>query len=55
MKLSSFVVSDAKFPQIFDEVWDEIPSQLQEQKNTLIETVKKYGENYPLDNHQDMK
>ena len=41
--------------QIFDEVWDEIPTQLQEQKDEFIEHCAKYGENYPLESFEDMK
>lgn len=41
--------------QIFDEVWDELPTQLQEQKDEFIEHCAKYGENYPLESFEDMK
>lgn len=41
--------------QIFEEVWDDIPTTLQEQREQLIQHCEKYGENYPLQNHKDME
>lgn len=39
---------------MFEDVYDEMPSSLQEQYKDLLDHLKEYGDHYPLSNFKDM-
>lgn len=40
--------------EMFSDVYDELPTSLQEQYKSLIDHLEEYGKHYPLSNYKDM-
>ena len=40
---------------MFDDVFDELPVRLQQQKEELKSHLSKYGQHYPVDNYDEGK
>ena len=40
---------------LFSDVFDELPTRLQQQKEELKEHLSKYGQHYPVDNYDEGK